>query len=222
MISRIARCSAQPAAIPSARFGPMPATSRRRCSSASMTSNTWAPKAWTSLRAYPSQPRPSHHRSRRATQGAVRRYRPCRRHRDICQAGSPGRGLRDQQGIDQARPDVQADAEQPLPGTSSAAVADGRVRDRSRCPVDDILFRKLSSPLWLTWVSPGSRISALTLPMARAFSIAINIELARIEHHIDRIELNQCIQHGACRAHQRAKRRLWRPMRPAKGARISV
>jgi CDP-diacylglycerol pyrophosphatase len=37
MISRMARCSAQPVAMPSARFGPMPATSRSRCGSASMT-----------------------------------------------------------------------------------------------------------------------------------------------------------------------------------------
>src|ERR1700730_14430475 len=34
MISRMARCSAQPVAIPSARFGPIPATSRSRCGSA--------------------------------------------------------------------------------------------------------------------------------------------------------------------------------------------
>src|SRR5260370_29808957 len=48
MISRITFCSAQPAMIRSARFGPMPVTSRRRLGSCSMTSNTASLKARTS------------------------------------------------------------------------------------------------------------------------------------------------------------------------------
>ena len=47
MISRTTLCSAQPAAMRSARLGPMPSTSRRRAGSASITSNTASPKVFT-------------------------------------------------------------------------------------------------------------------------------------------------------------------------------
>ena len=49
MISRITFCSAQPRRISSARLGPMPGTSRKRSGSASITSSTLSPKAWTNL-----------------------------------------------------------------------------------------------------------------------------------------------------------------------------
>ena len=49
MISRITLCSAQPAMIRAARFGPIPVTSRRRSGSCWMTSNTASPKARTSF-----------------------------------------------------------------------------------------------------------------------------------------------------------------------------
>ena len=49
MISRITFCSAQPATMRSARFGPMPVTSRRRSGSCSIRSNTASPKARTSF-----------------------------------------------------------------------------------------------------------------------------------------------------------------------------
>src|SRR5205823_13649526 len=45
MISRTAFCSAQAARMLAARTGPMPATSRSRSGVASMTSNTFSPKA---------------------------------------------------------------------------------------------------------------------------------------------------------------------------------
>ena len=51
MISRTARCSAQPSMIWRARCGPMPGTLRSRPGSLSMTSNTASPKAAISLRA---------------------------------------------------------------------------------------------------------------------------------------------------------------------------
>ena len=49
MISRMTFCSAQPAMIRAARFGPMPVTSRRRSGSCSIISNTASPKARTSF-----------------------------------------------------------------------------------------------------------------------------------------------------------------------------
>ena len=49
MISRTTFCSAQAPVMRSARIGPMPVTSRRRSGSASMMSNTFSPKAWTSF-----------------------------------------------------------------------------------------------------------------------------------------------------------------------------
>jgi hypothetical protein len=48
-LSRITFCSAQPAMIRSARFGPIPVTSRRRLGSCSMMSNTASRKARTSF-----------------------------------------------------------------------------------------------------------------------------------------------------------------------------
>ena len=52
MISRMIFCSAQPAMIRVARFGPIPVTSRRRPGSCSMMSNTLSPNARTSFLAY--------------------------------------------------------------------------------------------------------------------------------------------------------------------------
>jgi hypothetical protein len=49
MISRMTFCSAQPATILSARFGPIPVTSRSRSGSCWMMSNTAPPKARTSF-----------------------------------------------------------------------------------------------------------------------------------------------------------------------------
>ena len=49
MISRITFCSAQPATMRAARFGPMPVTSRRRPGCCSIRSNTASPKAATSF-----------------------------------------------------------------------------------------------------------------------------------------------------------------------------
>ena len=49
MISRITFWSAQPATMRTARFGPMPVTSRRRLGFCSISSNTAAPNARTSL-----------------------------------------------------------------------------------------------------------------------------------------------------------------------------
>jgi hypothetical protein len=49
MISRMTFWSAQPAMMRSARFGPMPVTSRSRAGSCSISSKTSAPKARTSL-----------------------------------------------------------------------------------------------------------------------------------------------------------------------------
>ncbi len=49
MISRITFCSAQPAMMRAARLGPMPVTSRSRAGSCSISSNTAAPNARTSL-----------------------------------------------------------------------------------------------------------------------------------------------------------------------------
>jgi len=49
MISRMTFCSAQPAMIRSARFGPIPVTSRNRCGSCWMTSKTVSPNARTSF-----------------------------------------------------------------------------------------------------------------------------------------------------------------------------
>ena len=49
MISRITFCSAQPATMRAARFGPMPVTSRRRSGCCSIRSNTASPKARTSF-----------------------------------------------------------------------------------------------------------------------------------------------------------------------------
>ena len=52
MISRITFCSAQPATMRAARFGPMPVTSRRRSGCCSIRSNTASPKAATSFLAF--------------------------------------------------------------------------------------------------------------------------------------------------------------------------
>ena len=49
MISRIARCSAQPAAISRARLAPIPGTWRSRPGLFSITSNTVSPNAVTSF-----------------------------------------------------------------------------------------------------------------------------------------------------------------------------
>ena len=49
MISRTAFCSAQAARMLAARTGPIPSTSRSRSGVASMTSNTFSPKARTSF-----------------------------------------------------------------------------------------------------------------------------------------------------------------------------
>jgi len=49
MISRTIFCSAQAPVIRLARVGPIPVTSRRRSGSASITSNTFSPKARTSF-----------------------------------------------------------------------------------------------------------------------------------------------------------------------------
>ena len=51
MMSRTARWSRQAAVMRSASPGPMPGISRSRAGSRSITSNTAAPKAWTSLAA---------------------------------------------------------------------------------------------------------------------------------------------------------------------------
>ena len=49
MISRTTFCSAHAATMPAARTGPMPSTSRNRSGVASITSNTFSPKARSSL-----------------------------------------------------------------------------------------------------------------------------------------------------------------------------
>src|SRR5580704_4615690 len=59
MISRTAFCSAQAARMLAARTGPIPSTSRNRSGVASMTSNTFSPKARTSSWRKPGQP-PDH------------------------------------------------------------------------------------------------------------------------------------------------------------------
>jgi hypothetical protein len=152
MISRITLCSAQPVIMRSARFGPIPVTSRRRRGSCSMTSNTASLKARTSFFAYT---------------GPIPRIIPDPRYFSIPSIVVGGVALRNE-ALNWTRW-VWSLTQAPLARTNSPAeiiAAWPRTVIRSRCP--RALTRKTQKPFSALW-----NVTRLTSPARTSVELTV-------------------------------------------------